>query len=459
MTFDVAVTGDTIINRRISVIDDDRFRSLVSHIRDADVAHAHLETVIHDFDGQEVYPAAEAGGTWMHSPPSLTEELQWAGFDLVSLAGNHALDYSYGGLKSTIDHLDAAGLPNAGTGTTLGDARAPAFLETAGARVGLVSMTTAFPPWSRAGATHSRVGGRPGVNPLGYHRRVDEERYETVKEAAMAMGFDVLETEDRELSIHPPGLGNTFYRIVEAEDDRTTLAVNEADAEANLRAIRDATTVTDLVIAHVHAHAWHPEGDVSDPAPFLPEFARKCVDAGADVVIAEGSHSPLRGIELYEDRPIFYDPGDLFLMSDTVSRLPAEFYDRVEHLLDVHPSEAMPAEALLARGSLVGAGTSTGDEEDDEYGFGGAIRSPPGGVFTPVHGNLVPVCRFDDDLELSRVDLHPGVWLSEPAVALGVPVSAPDDDAREIIEHVDDLSSAFGTTVEFEDGTGKIYVD
>ena len=112
--FTVAITGDAIINRRISVSRDEGFLSLVRVIREADIGYTHLETLVHDYDGPEIYPAAEAGWTWMRSPHFVPEELKWAGFDIVSHASNHSLDYSYGGLYSTWKALDEAGLPYAG---------------------------------------------------------------------------------------------------------------------------------------------------------------------------------------------------------------------------------------------------------------------------------------------------------------------------------------------------------
>ena len=74
--FSVAVTGDTIINRRLSVYSEERLLAWVKILRDADVAYTHLETMIHDYDGPEVYPAAEAGGTWVRSPRFVADELR-----------------------------------------------------------------------------------------------------------------------------------------------------------------------------------------------------------------------------------------------------------------------------------------------------------------------------------------------------------------------------------------------
>src|SRR4030042_5444482 len=110
--FTLAVTGDSILNRRISVVTDERFLFVIQIIRDADVGYTHLEMLIHDYEGPELYPAAEAGWTWMRAPGFVADELKWAGFNIVSHASNHSLDYSYGGLKSTWKALDETGIPH-----------------------------------------------------------------------------------------------------------------------------------------------------------------------------------------------------------------------------------------------------------------------------------------------------------------------------------------------------------
>jgi len=57
-----AITGDAICNRRISVITDKRFLSLAKVIRDADVGYVHLETLIHDYEGQRfILPLRQVG--------------------------------------------------------------------------------------------------------------------------------------------------------------------------------------------------------------------------------------------------------------------------------------------------------------------------------------------------------------------------------------------------------------
>ena len=119
--FTLAAAGDLICLGRLSIYDDPGFLSVIKILREADVASASLETMIHDYEG---YPAAEPGGTWMRAPPFVADEIKWAGIDLLSCAQNHVCDFSYGGLFATMKVLDQAGIVYAGIGRNLAEARA-----------------------------------------------------------------------------------------------------------------------------------------------------------------------------------------------------------------------------------------------------------------------------------------------------------------------------------------------
>ena len=88
--FTIAATGDSIITRRLSIHDEERFLSLVKIIRDADVAFTNLEISLHDYKG---YPVADSG-THVIAEPLMAEELKWMGFDILSRANNHSIDLS-----------------------------------------------------------------------------------------------------------------------------------------------------------------------------------------------------------------------------------------------------------------------------------------------------------------------------------------------------------------------------
>lgn len=439
--FSVAVTGDAIINRRISVLTDERFLSMIKILRDADCAYTHLETLIHDYDGPEVYPAANAGWTWMRSPRFVPEELKWAGFDIVSHASNHSLDYSYGGLFSTWKALDEADLPYAGTGRNLGDAREPAYLETKKGRVALISMTSSFNDWTRAGETRRDVKGRPGVNPLRFHYMVDSNAMETIKQLAFKLGWWITDA-DKSWLLNPAGLHNTIYKFIEGNEPGITAVADEDDIEGNLRSIKNAKRQADLVLVHLHTHEWDTEKGLDTPPKFVPPFARSCIDAGADLFIAQGSHSPLRGIEVYKNRPIFYDPGDFFGMSNTVTRLPADFYWRAGYSPEARKWEATTADGFDARLPLL---------------YAEKQLNPPGGYFSaPVLGAIIGVSSFGKGGDLVDLKLHPVVMAHEPRPQCGIPMLVDTDTSEKIVKYVGELSAPFGTKIEYRDGIGQV---
>jgi len=441
--FTIAVTGDSIINRRLSVYTEDRFLSMVNMLREADVAFTHLESLIHDYIGDEVYPAAEAGWTWMRSPRFVPQELKWAGFDIVSHASNHALDYSYGGLYSTWKALDEASLPYAGTGRNLGDARDAAYLETGKGRVALISMTSSFTGWARAGETRRDVKGRPGINPLRFHYAADAESLEIIRQLAFKLGWWICK-KDNTVLLNPAGIHNTISKFVEGDEPGFVPVANEDDVEGNLRSIHNARRQADYVLVHLHTHEWDPAQGLHAPARFVPPFARRCIDAGADVFIGEGSHAPLRGVEVYKNKPIFYDPGDFILMSNTVTRQPADFYWREGYSPEARRWEATPADGFDARAPLL---------------HGESQLNPAGGYFSePVSGAVIGLCSFNTQKDLIECKLYPvDVNMArEPRAQAGLPMLAEAALGRKLIEYMAEISAPYGTTIEYKDGAGLI---
>ncbi len=442
MSTTIALSGDAIVNRRLSACTEPEYEELLNIFRASDVGLTHLETVIHDFDAPETYPAAEAGGTWMRSPTYVADELAWAGFDVLTHASNHALDYGYGALRRTWAELDRAGLAHAGTGETLADARSAAYVDCAGGRVGVVSMTTSFTPWSQAGPRRPDMDGRPGVNPLRIEYTVDEATGDTIRTLAAELGQWVMPHGENGFAIHPPGLHNslTCFRI--GDVDRPERATHPDDREGNLSAIADASERADLLVAHNHTHAWDPLADIATPPPCIERFSRSCIEAGADVVLNQGSHAPLRGIEIHEGRPIFYDPGDLFLMNRSGIRLPMAFYRQFERHLETDPWDAKPSEAQAAR----------------PPGYGTATNPPNGYQGGSVPGFVIPRCSFAADGRLEAITLTPGELLEDPMGLQGMPVGVRGDRAKEILSFVKRRSRTYGTEMTIEDDRAHLAV-
>ena len=72
----MALTGDSIITRRLSVYQEPEFLDMIELLRGADLAFTNLEMLFHDY---EPYPMHQSGGTYMRAEPALVDELVWAG--------------------------------------------------------------------------------------------------------------------------------------------------------------------------------------------------------------------------------------------------------------------------------------------------------------------------------------------------------------------------------------------
>ena len=141
--FSIALAGDCMLTRKLSVFDEPAFLALVKVFRDCDAGMANLETVVRRWD--EGTPGITQG-TFMTTPPELLEDIKWFGINMLACANNHAFDYGEGGLLATIRHLDAAGLAHAGSGRNLVEARMPGYLDTRGGRVAILAATATFRP-------------------------------------------------------------------------------------------------------------------------------------------------------------------------------------------------------------------------------------------------------------------------------------------------------------------------
>ena len=91
------------------------FDNISSYTKTADICIGNLETSFAGEDrGYSNYPT-------FNSPDSLADSLKSIGVDVLSTAGNHALDMGFSGLSRTIDVLDKADISHLGTYKTQED--------------------------------------------------------------------------------------------------------------------------------------------------------------------------------------------------------------------------------------------------------------------------------------------------------------------------------------------------
>jgi len=194
------------------------------------------------------------------------------------------------------------------------------------------------------------------------------------------------------------------------------------DKQRILQSIRDARQRADLVIVYQHNHVFLnrpfltifseelPERLV--PADWLKRWTHEEIDAGADIIVMHGA--PLvHGVEIYHNRPIFYDLGNF------VFNLPP-----VATFLD----EPIIWESIIAHVEFQGKN----------------LRSI---TFQPIVMNKIGQGQPDTQDEFAN-----NLYLQ----TRGLPTLATGDQAHYILERLADLSRPFGTIVEVRGGTAAI---
>ncbi len=107
----------------------------------ADIVFGNLEGPLTDHD-----VSVDGKQYVFRSPPDkVALALARAGFNIVSLANNHALDYSVTGLEHTMAALEAAGIRHVGAGRNAREARNPVLLKVGETTVAFLAYSLTFP--------------------------------------------------------------------------------------------------------------------------------------------------------------------------------------------------------------------------------------------------------------------------------------------------------------------------
>jgi poly-gamma-glutamate synthesis protein (capsule biosynthesis protein) len=354
----ITLTGQSMIRSDIRAHAPSAVPAIKSLLK-GDVVFTNFEaTILDEKKGQ-----SRLDGRFL-SPPEALEALKTFGFNLVSFSNNHAFDLKVPGIQNTLEQARRLNLAHAGIGSAIEEAVAPGYLHTPKGTVALVAMASGLvAPGGSATAT------RPGVNEL----RVE---------------------------------GNK---------------PNEEDAQRILQSIREAKKRADLVIVYEHNHVFDkpfrtimleelPERLA--PPDWLKKWTHAEVDAGADVIVMHGAPL-LHGVEIYRDRPIFYDLGNFIFQAPPT-----------EILLD----EPIVWESVVAYVDFQGKN----------------LRSVK---FQPIAQNKIGQVQADTHDEHTN-----NLFLQ----TRGLPTPATGEQARYILERFADLSRPFGTTLKVQGDTAEI---
>jgi poly-gamma-glutamate capsule biosynthesis protein CapA/YwtB (metallophosphatase superfamily) len=194
--------------------------------------------------------------------PAGAAALARAGFDVISFAGNHCLDWGNEAFFETLQHLASTGIQVVGAGENIVAARKPVIRQMAdGTRVAILAYSSILPQayWAEE--------RRPGCAPLRAHTLYEQVEHDQ------------------------PGTPARIHTWAHAGD----LAAMEAD-------IRDAKRQAEVVLV---SHHWGIHFVRAVIADYQREVARAAIAAGADAILGHHAHI-LKGIECIEGKPVFH---------------------------------------------------------------------------------------------------------------------------------------------------------
>ena len=422
-------TGDAFMTRRLPKGGYPGFAEIQEIINRHDVKFNNLEITIHN---QEGYPAVVSGGTWAMAEPEILDDLQQYGFNLYNTANNHSGDYSCGGVLATMKYLRERDMVSAGTGATLREAAAPAYLETPNARVALIASSVCDNTYAAiAGDQSVDMIGRPGLNPLRikttYH--VEQKYFDVLQEVVektdmnAAKNYSISNGYANPLPEGELTMGSLGFKLDSKTEQHT--APNKKDLDRMIANIKEARRQADYVLVSVHSHKFAGT-DTVNPAEFMQTYCKACIDAGADAILGHGPHE-LQGIEIYKGKPIFYSLGNFIFQTETVSMQPADAYQNKGMAHDTFVGEYM------------------------------ANRSKNGTKGYCVLENIwrsVMAGFTAEDGKITQIQLYPiTLCMGAPRSKMGNPHIADND---EVLKYLAQLSAPFGTTLTIKDNIATI---
>lgn len=431
-----AASGDYLQTRRIASYEAPGFKKIADLLHTADARVTNLEVPVSYNEGT---PGAFPGGTHIQTPPDRLEDLIRFGFNLVGTANNHAFDFNYEGLKKTNAYLDQYGILHTGTGDNLYEAEKPVYLDTLAGRVALISIAT--PMFKAHLATEQRRNckGRPGINGLRYKkmhtisiddftalkRIAQQTEVNALYEMAVKEGF--VQALPENILLFGIDLPGNYMLFTVGEQEGLMTAPEEQDMKRIERTIDDARRQSDYVLVSCHCHEM--KGSDKSLAPdFLPQAARRFIDAGANAFIGHGPHV-LRGIEIYKKCPIFYSLGNFIFQNETLELLPQDFYDQNKIPNDFSVMQAM--------------------DKKSNNGTKGLL------YIREVMESVIPYWTMENGT-LTEVSLYPiELGYGRKRHQSGFPEITKNEN---ILNRLKELSKAYGTEIRVENGIGKIRI-
>jgi poly-gamma-glutamate synthesis protein (capsule biosynthesis protein) len=232
----------------------------------ADLRFAQVERVYSERGALQLH----SGGAHSRVKPHMASVFTDCGFDVVSLASNHAMDWGEDALLDTIALFRARGMQVIGAGRNLKEARGPAIVERNGVRVALLAYCSILQTGYAAGRDEA------GVAPLRAHTYYEPFDYQA--------GV-------------PPRVVTVPY---------------EEDLAAMVEDIAAAKKAANAVVLSLH---WGIHFIPRLIADYQVSVANAAFSAGADLILGHHAHAP-KAIGVHRGKVCFYSLSN-FIMSST----------------------------------------------------------------------------------------------------------------------------------------------
>lgn len=242
----IILTGDIMLGRRVDLMMKAKndyafpFQKIAGELKKADIVFGNLENPISD-------KGKKTGSIYsFRANPKAIEGLTFAGFNVLSLANDHAFDYGKIALEDTFLRLKTAGINYVGAGFNEKEAFSPIIKEIDGS----------------AGSPQAKIGF------LAY-----------------------------------TDIGSVYWTATKNSSGLASISLEYF--ENILQDIKKANSQVDILIVSLHSG----EEYIKEPGQPQIDFAKAAIDAGADIIVGHHPHIVQKN-ENYNNGYIFYSLGN-----------------------------------------------------------------------------------------------------------------------------------------------------
>jgi len=235
-----------------------------STLQSADIRFGQVERVYSERGAMQLH----SGGAHSRLRPSMASVFKDCGFNVLSIASNHAMDWGADALLDTIELFRNQGFQIIGAGNNLEEARRPGIINCNGIKVAILAYCSVL------NDGYAATDHKAGVAPLRAHTFYEPIEYQ-------------------------PGVPPRVVTVPYADDLQSMI-----DDISNAKKFADAVVVS---------HHWGIHYIPRMIADYQLITAKAAFDSGADLIIGHHAHVP-KAIEVYKGKTCFYSLSN-FIMS------------------------------------------------------------------------------------------------------------------------------------------------